>query len=147
MSVEHYSIIIEAPLIQSTEKIKDPTFWLPFLPGFNQLTSISDSTYLVDVFLSLGPIARKTLLTFYFQSNTEQFSSYFTFSSKNKHVTGLGNLLIFSYSDNEIKLQVSLDLNLTGRRSLLLIPLLPSVKETWAKNILSEVKNSLENKQ
>ena len=146
MSVEHYSINIEAPLIQSNEKINDPTFWLPFLPGFNQLTSISDSTYLVDLFLTLGPVARQTLLTFYFQSNTEQFNSHFTFSSKNKHVNGLGNLLISSYSDNEIKLQVSLDLNLTGRRSMLLVPLLPSVKETWAKNILTEVKNSLENK-
>ncbi|WP_034550712.1 hypothetical protein [Carnobacterium funditum] len=149
MSLEQYSVIINAPLKKSIKIINDPNFWLPFLPGFNQLTSVSDCTYLVDLFLSLGSVARKTLLTFHFETKTKTKTNnvHFTFSSTNKHISGLGELSIYQYSKNKIQLKVSLDLRLKGRKSLLFTPLLPSVKKTWAKNILNEVKNSLESEQ
>ncbi|SEK30983.1 hypothetical protein SAMN04488700_2239 [Carnobacterium iners] len=147
MSLNHYSITINAPFNNSCERIKEPSFWLTFLPGFDQLTSISESIYLIDLYLSLGPVSRKALLTFKFKPETKMTDVLFTFSSSNKSVSGLGQLTISQYSENAIQLKVSLDLQLKGKKSLLLTPLLPSVKESWAKNILNQVKFSLENEQ
>ena len=145
MSLDYYSITIETPFKESIKQIKEPTFWLPFLPGYIQHNQISNNNYLINLFLSLGPVTRETTLLFYFEPERKINNIQFTFSSKNKHVTGLGELIISQYSDSHIELGVSLDLRLKGRKSLLLTPLIPSVKESWAKNILNEVKTSLEN--
>lgn len=147
MSLEHHSISIHAPFKESNKKIKDPTFWLPFLPGFIQLTKISDYSYLMNLFLSLGPITHETVLTFYFEPEKKDNEVHFTFSSTNKHVTGIGELIVSPHYNNNIELEVFLNIRLKGRKSLLLTPLLPSVKESWAKNILHEVKTSLENER
>lgn len=145
MSLDYYSINIQAPFKESIKQLKEPTFWLPFLPGYIQLNQISEYNYLMNLFLSLGPVTRETTLQFYFEPERKNNNIQFTFSSKNKHVTGLGELILSQHSDSTIELGVSLDLRLKGKKSLLLTPLIPTVKESWAKNILNEVKTSLEN--
>ncbi|WP_414840000.1 hypothetical protein [Carnobacterium sp. TMP28] len=145
MSLENYSINIHAPFKDSSKKIKEPTFWLPFLPGFTNLNQLSDCSYSVKTLLSLGPVTHDTTLTFYFEPEKKTNEVRFTFSSKNKHVTGLGQLIISLHSDDIIKLEILLDLRLKGKKSLFFAPLLPSVKDSWAKNILTEVKITLEN--
>jgi hypothetical protein len=147
MTLEHYSMTINALFTSSCKRIKEPSFWLPFLPGFNQLTSISQSIYLIELCLSLGPVSRKVLLTFEFKPEKKMTHNSFTFSSSNKSVSGLGQLTISQNLKNTIQLEVSLDLQLNGKRNLLLTPLLPPVKELWAESILDQVKYSLENKQ
>jgi len=68
------SVIINAPLKKSIKIINDPNFWLPFLPGSYQLTSVSDCYLLwLDLFLSLGSGRHgKTLLTFHFETKRKQ---------------------------------------------------------------------------
>ncbi|MGB3161348.1 hypothetical protein [Carnobacterium sp.] len=146
MSLEHYSINIHAPFKESSKKVKEPTFWLPFLPGFSKLNQLSDYSYSVKTSLPLGSFTHETTLIFYFEPEIKFNEVHFTFSSKNNHITGLGELIVLPKSDDIIKLEISLELHLKGRKFLLLTPLLPSLKDSWAKNILNEVKVTLENK-
>lgn len=145
MSSEYYSLIVTAPIDSVLNSINEPANWLPFLPGFKQLIPRTSDTYQVSMLLSLGSIERETILTFYFTPSSNPNQLTFDYSSKNKSVTGSGKLILSSESIAETQIEVFLDLKLNGKRNLLLAPMLTSVKRKWAQDLLTQMKQLLEN--
>lgn len=145
MSSEYYSLIVAAPVDSVSISINEPAHWLPFLPGFQQLMPLTSDTYQVSMLLTLGTIERETILTFYFTPSSNLNQLAFDYSSKNKSVTGSGKLILSSESDNATKIEAFLDLKLKGKRNLLLAPMLTSVKRKWAQDLLTKIKQLLEN--
>ncbi|ALV20800.1 MULTISPECIES: SRPBCC family protein [Carnobacterium] len=145
MSSEYYSLIVTAPIDSVLNSINEPANWLPFLPGFKQLIPLTSDTYQVSMLLSLGSIERETILTFYFTPSSNPNQLAFDYSSKNKSVTGSGKLILSSESIAETQIEIFLDLRLKGKRNLLLAPMLASVKRKWAQDLLTQMKQLLEN--
>lgn len=144
MASEYYSLSVETPIFKVWENIQNPANWLLFLPGFKQLTQLSPDSYQVDLSLLLGPVERDTLLTFHFTTDSKQHLVSFTFSSTNEKVTGYGKLSVSALSNEKTLLETFLDLTLKGKTSLLLAPALSSIKKKWSYELLTQMKEFLE---
>lgn len=146
MASEYYSLTVETPIFKVWENLKNPANWLLFLPGFKQLTQLSPDSHQVNLSLLLGSVERDTLLTFHFTTDSQQNLISFTFSSTNGKVTGYGKLSVTALSNEKTLLETFLDITLKGKTSLLLAPALSSIKKKWAYELLTQMKEFLEQK-